>query len=427
MALVGLGSFGVVVMNIVQVPRRFVRDEWGGTETVILETSRELLRLGHDTEILCPNALASTDSESINGVQVTRVPYFYPYLGLRHGAKRQLDKKGGNLFSFSLMRELGQRSDVDLVHLHTQKRVGGIVRHVCRRHGIPYVVSLHGGLLDMPAEEEASFVEPTSGALEWGKALGWWVGSRRVLDDAAAIICVGAEEARRVAERFPQKRVVNLPNGVDPDRFAVGDGSRFRRQHSISDDAFVALSMGRIDPQKNQLFLIDQLTEMRRRCPAVHLVLIGALTNESYARKVEAAIDEAGLGEHVTLIPGLDAADRSLVDAYHAADLFVLPSIHEPFGIVILEAWSAGLPVLASRVGGIPSFVEHERGGVLFESNDANGFIAAFERLATHPEERTALAEAGQRKARVEFSWTSVTESLIDLYEEVRCETAVCQ
>ncbi len=68
-------------MNIVQIPRRFVRSHWGGTETVILETCKRLLKLGHHTEIICPNALAHQDKEVIGGVSISRVPYFYPYLG----------------------------------------------------------------------------------------------------------------------------------------------------------------------------------------------------------------------------------------------------------------------------------------------------------------------------------------------------------
>ncbi|RMG46940.1 MAG: glycosyltransferase family 1 protein, partial [Acidobacteria bacterium] len=124
-------------MNIVHIPRRFTRQDWGGTETVVLETCKRLLRMGHRTEILCPNALAQNDYELIDGVPVRRVSYFYPYWRLRPEAKRQLDKKGGNLFSFALMKALWKYPHLDLIHLHTMKRLGGIGRYVARRRGIP--------------------------------------------------------------------------------------------------------------------------------------------------------------------------------------------------------------------------------------------------------------------------------------------------
>ncbi len=99
-------------MNTVQLARRFVRDDWGGTETVILETSKRLLAMGHQAEVLCTLATAQDASDNFNGLQVRRFPYFYPYIGLNSEAKRVLDKKGGSPFSFSLMRALHKDASV---------------------------------------------------------------------------------------------------------------------------------------------------------------------------------------------------------------------------------------------------------------------------------------------------------------------------
>ncbi|MBW1779230.1 MAG: glycosyltransferase family 4 protein [Deltaproteobacteria bacterium] len=405
-------------MNIVQIPRRFVRSYWGGTETVILETCKRLLEMGHHTEIICPNALAQKDREVMGGIRISRVPYFYPYLGLSDAAKQLLDRKGGNLFSFALMRVLKQYPDLDLIHLHTAKRPGGIGRYVATKRGIPYVVSLHGGMFDVPDEEVGAWTAPTKGAFEWGKILGWWVGSRRVLEDAAAILCVGQEEQRQTLRRFPEKRVLHLPNGVDPDRFAVGNREGFRKQYQIPLDALVMLMVGRMDPQKNQLFAVDALPQLIQITPRVHLVMVGPVTNAPYSRKVSLRIDAAGLQDRVTVIDGLDAESQELVDAYHGADIFLLPSIHEPFGIVILEAWAAGLPVIATRVGGIPSFVNDGRDGFLFDVNDPGGLLNAFKILLEAPEKTHELIMAGRVKARTQYSWDTVTQSLVKIYEE---------
>ena len=414
-------------MMAVQIPRRFVTTRWGGTETVILETARRLPALGCDNEVFTTNALCPVSREAIEGVRVRRFGYFYPYLGLRRSAKAQLDNKGGNLFSFSLLAGLNRLPGLDLIHLHTMKRLGGIGRHVARRRGIPYVVSLHGGAHDVPAEEARTWTEPTAGAFEWGRALGWWVGSRQVLDEAAAIICVGREEQRRTQVLYPDRRVVHLPNGVDTGRFATGDGRRFRQRFGIPAAARLLLNVGRIDPQKNQRFALRVLDRVRRECPQAHLALAGHVTSEPYHADLVREIGERGLTGHVTIVPGLDPRGHALADAYHAADLFLLPSVHEPFGIVILEAWAAGRPVIAARVGGVTSLVEDGEDGLLFDSMDERTCGALASDVLARPGLAARLGQAGRDKAEREYSWEQVTRRLFRLYEEVIRERAVRQ
>lgn len=410
-----------------QIPRRFVRSAWGGTETAILATTKCLQAAGHHVEILCPRALADCDRETIDGVHVTRSDYFYPYLGLSAEARKQLDRKGGNLYSFSLARELKHRPDADVLHLHTGKRLGGIVRQAARRLGVPYVISLHGGALDVPPAEAATWTEPTKGTLEWGKVLGWWVGSRKVLQDAAAILCVGKGEHQKMQQQFPGHRVVYLPNGVEADRFATGDGAAFRAVHDISPDAAVILCVGRIDPQKNQLLAVRAMGELVAGGSDACLVLVGATTNQAYHAQLTAEIDRLGLAERVRLTGQLDCDSGELADAYHAADVFLLPSAHEPFGIVILEAWAAGLPVAASRVGGVPFFVVNGEDGLLFESDDVTGCVSAVRSLLKSPARAREIALAGQVKAREEYSWQRITDRLMEVYEEVTHASAICQ
>lgn len=407
-------------MKTLQVARRFVREEWGGTETVVLETSRRLLDVGVATEIVCSNALARTNSETISGVLVRRFPYFYPYLGLAANAKRKLDKKAGNLFSFGLMKFLQREPRVDLIHLHTGKRLGGIARHIALKRGIPYIVSLHGGCLDVPREEARQWVAPSRGTIEWGKLLGWWVGSRRVLQDAAAIVCVGAGEYEAIRASLPQKRVVLLPNGVDCERFEQGDGAAFRNRFKIPADAKVLLCVGRIDPQKNQLELIRSMPAWKQTHPSVQLVLIGPVTSDEYEARLHDEIRQLGLQQDVLLIPGVDSQGEDLPNAYHAADLFVLPSLHEPFGIVVVEAWASGLPVVASRVGGLKALVSDGHNGLQFDPQTAGDCQSTVLAALGKPQhELDAMASAGRRTAVEQYSWDQITHQLLQLYREV--------
>ncbi len=405
-------------MNVVQVARRFAVNDWGGTETVILETSKQLLRMGHHTEIICTLATANVKSDNLEGVPVRRVPYFYPFFGLSEEAKHLLDRKGGSPFSFSLLRALMQYPDLDLIHLHTGTRLGAIGRHVAVKRRIPYVISLHGAVFDVPPEEAATWTAPSKGVIEWGRILGWWVGSRKLFDDAAAVLCVGYRDSVLAQQRYPRKKIVYLPNGVNTERFANGDGAGFRAEHGVPANAFVLLTAARIDFQKNQHFLARVLPELIRIRPDVHVLIVGHVTNEAYYAELMRAIDERAVRSHATVIRGLAGRSHELVDAYHAADLFVLPSIHEPFGIAILEAWASGLPVIASRVGGIPTFVEHGGDGMLFEPDNEKSFIEAFQIMASNGERRAAIALAGKRKACEQYGWDKIAQRLVDIYEE---------
>jgi glycosyltransferase involved in cell wall biosynthesis len=318
-----------------------------------------------------------------------------------------------------MLARLAAQPGLDLIHCHVGNRLGGIGRFVARRRGIPYVVSIHGGLFDVPPAEAASWTAPARGSFEWGKALGLLVGSRKLFDDAAAILCVGHRESELAAERLPGKRVLHLPNGVDAERFAGGDGAVFRRAHGLEPDALVLLSVARIDAQKNQRLLVRALPELLAAEPRLRLVLIGNPTDAAYHEALLRDVAERDLGRFVRVVAGLPARSQELLDAYHAADVFVLASVHEPFGIVVLEAWAAGLPVVASRVGGVPHFVADGVDGLLFRSDDAADLSEKVRALLASSELRRGLAEAGARKARGEYSWDRITDRLLEVYREV--------
>jgi glycosyltransferase involved in cell wall biosynthesis len=406
-------------LKITQIARRFTPRSWGGTETVVLETGRRLLAAGHETHVVTTNALDDRPSERIRGLSVQRVPYFYPYLGLDREAKEALDMKAGNMFSFALMRKLMRDPAPDVYHLHTGKRIGGIVRTVARRRGVPYVVTLHGGFADVPADERARWTEPTQGALEWGRLLGWLVGSRRVLQDAAAVICVGENEAEALRARIPGAHVIHLPNGVDTERFQKGDGDAFRERFGIPRDRRLILTLGRIDRQKNQRLAVRTLERVLAGDPDAHLLMVGHVTDPEYRAQVEEDVRRLGLESRVTLIPGLQAESEELSGAFHASDVFLLPSVHEPFGVVVVEAWAAGLPVVASRVGGIPGFAEHGRDVLFFESGSADEAAAALLELLSDRARADELAARGRAKALNRYSWDRITDDLVDIYRDV--------
>jgi glycosyltransferase involved in cell wall biosynthesis len=406
--------------TIVHVPRRFVAEEWGGTETVILEISRQQQRGGAAPVVMTSMALARRRNELIGGVPVKRHPYCYPFFGLSAADRAAMDKKGGNLLSLSLFYALCREPKVRLFHAHALKRVGGEVRTAARLRKKPFVVSLHGGVFDVPAAELGAMLKPIENKTEWGKPFGALFGSRRVLTDADYVICVGQSEMERAKRLLPHDRIAYLPNGVDCAKFATGDGAAFRARHGIPADAFLVLNISRIDAQKNQVLLLQAFARFRQQEPRAFLVLIGPETQPGYAAKLRVLVTTHGMERQVKILPGMRNDQPELVQAFHAANVFVLPSMHEPFGIVVLEAWSAGRAVIASRVGGLQALVRQGETGLFLDPNAptaASDLAAQLARLAGNPALCQALGEAGRREARAHYDWTQIGQQLETLYQ----------
>ena len=405
--------------KIIHVPRRFVAEEWGGTETVILEISRQQQRAGWQPEIYTSMALAKQRNESIGGVAVKRFPYCYPFFGLSTADKAALDKKGGNLLSISLFNAMRREKNVRLFHAHALKRLGGEVRTAARWQKKPFIVSLHGGVFDVPTAELGTMLKPIENKTEWGKPFGALFGSRRVLDDADFVICVGQSEMDKAKKLLAHDRIAYLPNGVDCAKFATGDGAAFRAKQGIPSDAFLALNISRIDAQKNQMLALEAFAKLRAQQPNSSLFLIGPETQPDYAKKLRDFIAANNLGDRVKILPGMRNDNPELIQAFHACDVFVLPSMHEPFGIVVLEAWSSGKPVIASRVGGLQALVRDGETGIFIDlnANDAAIDLAAkLNRFANEPELKHQIGANGRREAKSKYDWTQIGQQLESLY-----------
>lgn len=403
-------------LNIVHVPRRYAPTHWGGTESVVEALCLNLSRLGHRQQVFTSRALDVRPRSLDRGVAVRRFGHFYPYWGLSSAQVQQLDLRAGNLFSFSLLRALWREPGLHLLHGHTGKRMGGIVRWVARRRQLPYVVSLHGGALDVPAAEAARWVEPTRGHWEWGRLLGAWVGSRRVLQDADLILCLGKEEQQRLQRQYPRCRIERFPNGVDLAAFtrAADPASNWRQRLGLQAQQRLLLCVGRIDPQKNQEMALQLLARLG---PEHHLLLLGACTDPAYEALLRQRISQLGLGSRVH---GLRPAQGDeLLAAYQSADALLLPSLHEPFGIVVLEAWAAGLPVVASRVGGLVDLVECGRTGLLFPPGEVEAAQARVEQLLSQPELALRLRQQARQECELHYDWRALAERMVKLYREI--------
>ena len=181
--------------KVVHVVRRFVPEKWGGTESVVFNLARELIRQGINSKVFCTDMFSMPGRSCLEAVPVQRFRYVFPWLGLSGAAKAKLRLKGGSPLALGLFFGLLKENDLSLIHTHVQHRLGGMARTAAKLRGIPFVVEVHGGHFTLPSEQVNKMTEPFRSTLEWGKAFGFLFGARRVLKDADAIICVGADES----------------------------------------------------------------------------------------------------------------------------------------------------------------------------------------------------------------------------------------
>lgn len=411
-------------MQIAHLLRKYNPAEWGGTETVIQQLFDGLRRHGVDSVVYCPSIGRSTARDPLAeaGCDVKRFRACVPILGISPEQRRQMIAVGGNLLSFDLLRMLWAERRFSVIHSHTLGRIGGVGLTMARRRRIPFVLTIHGGVYDLPEAMRKSFNAPLAHGWEWGKAFGMLVRARHVLREADAIITCNWREAALIQERHPDRRVMVQPHGVPARIYQIDHRAAALAAFPQVQGRVVALSLGRIDPVKNQGWLVEQLAELVRRHPQLLLVLAGACTDENYGCAVQRRIEQLGLGTHVLITGKLPPADPRLIGLLQLARVCLLQSISETFGLVILEAWAAGTPAISSRTSGPSALIEHGRNGWLFDLSRPESFHAAITSAFTDEVARERVIAAGRERVISDYDTVVLAARMKRLYEALQEE-----
>ena len=291
--------------------------------------------------------------------------------------------------------------------------------HVIHAHGLagsgfsgvggpPMVLSVHG------MEEFQTPAGP--------KKLAYAPFRARIRRAAAASAAVIATDRslQPLLERFlhiPVAEQALIPNAVDPDACrAAADPDRGRRlldQMGLGDAGPLFLSLSRVAANKGFEVLVEALRQAAPQLPEKWgWVLVGdgpALT------RVEVAVSRAGISDHVSLAGRL--ADGDLHSLASVADWFVHPTLYEGSSIATLEAMAHGLPVIATRAGGLPDKVDDGRTGYLVEPGRAEPLAAVLVEAASA--DAAAMGAAGRELCEARFSWYVVTDLYVDLYRKI--------
>ncbi len=219
-----------------------------------------------------------------------------------------------------------------------------------------------------------------------------------------------------------QGNITIIPCGTDIARFGEVSQPEAREKLGIAKDAQVIFYVGRFDPRKGIETLVRAVGQSQLRDRENLQLIIGGGSRQGKSDgnerdRIEDLIAELGI-KSLTNLPGR-INDEQLPLYFAAADLCVVPSHYEPFGLVAIEAMASGTPVVASDVGGLKYTVIHEETGLLAPSQDETAFREAIDRILMNPQWRNELGQNGRRRVESEFSWRYVGEQLGSLYDQL--------
>ncbi len=376
----------------------------GGLARHVRKLAEALVRRGVTVDVLTrgiggASEIAGSGAAAFGGVTVHRVP--------EPDWPRDLDRfvawvEQMNDDMLAAGEALAEMHSYDLVHGHDW-----LVAHasatLADRLGVPYVTTIHAtehgrhqGWVQEPPQSHIHSVER-------------WMAAR-----ADAVVVCSYYMRGHVADIFDidERRIAVIPNGVDPSELRpAGDLQALRREFAAAEEKLVLL-VGRLVYEKGFQLALDALPGVIEQVENVRFVVAGSGT---YEEELKAQAERLGLSAHGVFLGWI--GDDALHSLYRIADLCVVPSIYEPFGLVALEAMASGCPCIVADTGGLREVVPlGERVGLRFNGGDAEHLGVMIERLLIDGALRDRLVtEASEHVLR--FDWDDIALRTRGIYD----------
>jgi glycogen(starch) synthase len=306
--------------------------------------------------------------------------------------------------------ELGDRFSFDLVHGHDWL-VANACDHLAKRFDAPLVTTIHatehGRHQGRVKEHPQAYIH----------GVERWITNR-----SNHVIACSYYMREQVADIFgvEEERISVIPNGIDPGDLQPQDPaelSRLRLEFAGPDDKLVLL-VGRLVYEKGFQLALEAMPRVIERVPGTRFLVAGSGTHEAELRR---QASELGLMEHGRFLGWI--GDDVLHSLYPIADICVVPSIYEPFGLVALEAMASGCPCMAADTGGLREVVPHEEGGLRFRARDPEALAEMAIRVLCDEKLGRRLVSEGLEHIR-RFDWADVAERTAAVYDGLVAEAS---
>lgn len=365
----------------------------GGASNATYNIALELVKLGHSVDVLTSRFGDQPSEEIIQGIKVYRVTSWRHSIhncGLR-GAFSYV------FFAFFRLRSLLKNNQYDLLHYFFGLPTGllSLYSHGFKRK--PFILSLRGS--DVPGYDTTSLKLRLLHGLLKPVTVRIWKSAER-------LVTVSHGLREMALQTLPGHPIRVIYNGIDTDIFKPAP-----HINDTSNGHLRLLCVSRLIDRKGLDYLFQALAEMND--PRIRLDIVGTGGSE---QRLKANIRELGLENQVQFCGYKTAME--VAEHYRQADIFILPSLSESQGMVLLEAMSSGLPIIASHVGGIPEVVTNEENGLLIPPAKVNAIVEAVHRLANDSPLRSKISQNNPAKIQEQFTWKKIALYYQTVYHE---------
>ncbi|MEM2873662.1 MAG: glycosyltransferase family 4 protein [Nitrososphaerales archaeon] len=384
-----------VIMLSWEFPPRTV----GGISPHVYNLSSHLARMGVDTYVVTCDFPGAPEYEEVNGVHVIRVDSYktpspdfatWDYL-----MNVNMQKEAATIIS-------NLNGKVDLIHAHDWLVANAAIglKHIFR---IPLLATIH--------------------STEIGRRNGLHTNYERMIHETEAwlaheawkVVCCSQYMVSHTRWAFglPEDKVVMIPNGVNADVFKQEFKKQEFRSKFAEPDEKIILFVGRLVNEKGVHVLINAMPKVLARVNA-KLVIVGEGGMKDF---LKVQVNNMRLAHKIFFTGFLD--EQSVRFLYQCADVCVVPSLYEPFGIVALEAMAAKVPVVVSDTGGLSEIVEHDKTGVKVYPNNVESLAWGITRVLLDPSYAEWIRSNADRKVREMYNWSKIAEKVKALYQSI--------
>lgn len=374
----------------------------GGMNVYVLHAARALGRMGYKVDVYT-RWHDARDGQIVSLGDNARVIHLKsgPYDRPKEYLHKEIPEFIRKLYEFQNSEHL----TYDLAHSHYWLS-GTVGLALAKQWNVPHVATFHT-LARKKLQARAG--ERESGLRDSTESM--------IADVSDAIIVSTHQEQEDLSQLYSvsANRVHVIPPGVDTNLFKPLDQRAARKTLGITESK-VVLSVGRIEPLKGIDILIRAVANLENSSDTRLLIVGGDSSSDPEARRLRGVASAAGIDDKITFTGKVSQSE--LPTYYNAADVFVLTSYYESFGLVALEAMACGVPVIASRVGGPRTFVRNGVTGYLIPWQCPEPYTQHMDVLMSNPNLRASMGEAARAKTEG-MVWDSASAKISDVYESL--------
>ncbi|UCC58559.1 MAG: glycosyltransferase family 4 protein [Candidatus Bathyarchaeum sp.] len=360
--------------------------------------AKALIQQNHEVYLFTLDFPGSPSYEEMDGIKVYRAstelghPNFLTWVLLFN---HFLEKK---------MAEVSQSVDFDVMHVHDWLAAfAGISfkRYVQK----PMVLTVHS--------TEVGRAQGLRSADSFSiDGIEWWATY-----EADKVIVCSQSMKNEICGHFnlPQDKVDVIPNAIDTTQYhTTADRGSVRQRYGVGWDEKMILCVGRLVPQKGIEYFIRAIPNIINRYPEAKFVIVGEGWSRDFLESEARSTGHRKKIRFTGFVP-----DREVIDLMTSADVLVVPSIYEPFGIVALEGMATGVPVVASQVGGLSEVIEHNRTGIFVYPKSPESIAWGIDRILSDPDRARWLTENAKDKLEKAYSWEAVAMKTVEVYRKL--------